>query len=416
MSKTPFPAYQEKIMLIRDPLVHATYFYLREAPGDNLGRRQDRHEAFVADVYRMLQSVSGWLSMPEPALPRMSFWEAEAPVDARLVMETGELQGRINASAWLHAYVLRNMLLLHVSVSRIGEHEQSVWSILDEALGDAPTTPSWLHTTRYWCGTASRPPENLEQERSLPIKTSFGVLCLGRGTTSHLLVYSDARTQGRANVYLRGLAAELDWYRVQAQYRLEQYDSRASGSERMQQQALDRIAQSLHHWSTPGGKNRLRSLAPLHTELEVLESTYNTTLADRVSTEAMAQEMQSLVTGYQLTLMRSGLWDAAPTVWESQVAELKMLQGRVEADLYHIETTLHRIDILIQSMQTRIMMLQGERERLLVYMLALLGMAVLTVLVADTDITRMVVRLLALIVVAGVVWFTWQRWLRARLP
>ena len=45
-------------MIIREPLVQATYYYLREAPGDSPARRQDRHQTFATDVYRTLQSLS----------------------------------------------------------------------------------------------------------------------------------------------------------------------------------------------------------------------------------------------------------------------------------------------------------------------------------------------------------------------
>ncbi|HEX3052342.1 MAG TPA: hypothetical protein VHP83_16900, partial [Aggregatilineaceae bacterium] len=152
-------------MNIREPAVHVTYYYLREAPGDSLTRRQDRHEAFVTETHRLLQLVSGWLSGPTPAMPAIPFWESSSPASLQPVMETGELQGRISASAWLYAGVLRNMFLLRVLVSRSGEYDPTTWTMLDEALGSAPTTPSWLHMTRYWCGLAPRPPENFETDR-----------------------------------------------------------------------------------------------------------------------------------------------------------------------------------------------------------------------------------------------------------
>ncbi len=136
-------------------------------------------------------------------------------------------------SALLGAYALRNMLLLRVIVMRSGDHEQTVWPMLDEILSGTPTTPSWLHTTRYWCGVAPRPPEDLEQERLQAIKTAFGVLCLGNGTRPHVLVYPDARTESRANIFLSSLAAELDWYTVQARYRREALrESRVGGRAR----------------------------------------------------------------------------------------------------------------------------------------------------------------------------------------
>jgi hypothetical protein len=45
-----------------------------------------------------------------------------------------------------------------------------------------------------------------------------------------------------------------------------------------------------------------------------------------------------------------------------------------------------------------------------------LGLSLLAVLIADTSLTRVAIRLVALAVVAGIVWLAWQSWLRARLP
>ena len=57
---------KKETMLIREPLVHATYYYLHEAPGDSPARRQDRHAAFVEDVQRIQNALTGWLSMSAP--------------------------------------------------------------------------------------------------------------------------------------------------------------------------------------------------------------------------------------------------------------------------------------------------------------------------------------------------------------
>jgi hypothetical protein len=403
-------------MNIRDPLVHATYYYLREMPGDSPARRHDRHEAFVADASRMVRSLAGWLSIPAPAIPAIPAWESAPLLDLQPLMQTGELQGRIPASAWLTAYALRNMLLLRVVVMRVGEYEPSMWALLDEALGSAPTTPSWLHTTRYWCGFAPRPPEELEQDRSLPIKAPFGVLLLGSGTAPHLLVYPDARTEGRASAFLRTLSAQLDWHLVQARYRLADYEDRASDAVRAQQTALEQVAQTMRDLSAPGGQQRLRSLMPLQMQLQTLETTYEKVLADLAATKSTAQELRTLMADYRLMLMQSGLWDAAPTLWEAQVAALATMQGQIESDVYYIDATLHRIDLLMRGIQARMALLQSERERLLFYAILGLGVAALTVLIADASLARMGARLLALVIVAGVVWIGWRVWLRARVP
>jgi hypothetical protein len=288
--------------------------------------------------------------------------------------------------------------------------------MLDESLGNPPAAPTWLHTTRYWCAVAPRPPEDLEQERSLPIKTPFGVLCLGQGGTPHLLVYPDARTENRASMYLGSLASQLDWYPVQSRYQIREYDNRVSGSVRNQQNALETVAHSIQDWSAPGIQKRLRSLAPLQTGLNMLELSYEHVVEDRATTEAVTQHLQSLVLEYRLTLMQSGLWDAAPTVWQAQVDQLELIHTRLETDLRYIDATLHRVELMVQTVQTRAMLLQGERERLLVYMIAAFGIAILAVLVADTSLGNVLVRLLALVIVAAVVWIGWQRWLRSRLP
>jgi hypothetical protein len=401
-------------MMIREPLVQATYYYLREAPGDSLARRLDRHEAFVADVYRTMQSLSGWLALSTPEMPAISMWEAEPPRYVQPLMETGVLEGRTNASVMLGAYVLRNVLLLRVIASRTGEHEQTVWAMLDETLNNTPTTPSWLHTTRYWCAVAPRPPEDLEQERLQPIRTAFGVLCLGSEARPHLLVYPDARTESRANSFLRTLAAELDWYTVQARYRREEYESHASDAVRNQQRALEQVTRAAQTWTTSAG--RLRALPPLQAELGALEAVYADMLDDLRITDAAVQDIRALAAEYRLMLMQHGLWDAAPTVWQARVAGLEEIQARIEADVRHIDTTLRRMELMIDMIQARAALAQGERERVLIYLVALLGSALLAVLIADTSLTRMVIRLIVLAVVAGIVWGGWQTWLRSRLP
>jgi hypothetical protein len=403
-------------MIIREPLVHATYYYLRESPGESPARRHDRHEAFVSDTRRILRSISGWLALPEPLLPELPIWNVDAPSCAHELMQTGELQGRINASAWLYAYVLRNMLLLRVVVARAGEYEQTVWPLLDESLGEPPTTPSWLHVTRYWCGLAPRPPEDLEQDRSLPIHTPFGVLCLGQAQVSHLLVYPDARTEQRASSFLEILAPELDWYTVQARYCLDRYENHASTLARARQYALDQVVQSMQSGPKPDERHRLNSLAPLRAELGSLEAAYRDALTDLDVTGASAQELQQLSAGYHLKLMQSGLWDAAPSVWQAQIGQLTQVRTQLEADMQHINASLRHMNLMIQTLHIRIALLQGERDRLLIYLIAALGLAILAVLVADTNLGRVAIRLLALAVVVGLVWIGWQVWLRARSP
>ncbi|HEX3050353.1 MAG TPA: hypothetical protein VHP83_06850, partial [Aggregatilineaceae bacterium] len=307
-------------MLIREPLVHATYFYLRETPGSNPTRRQEWHDLFVTDTQRILQSVAGWLALPAPTLPAIPMWDAQPPLIPQTLMQTGELQGRTNASAWFTAYALRNMLLLRVVVSRPGEHEQAVWSMLDEASGIQSNAESWLHTTRYWCGMAPRTPDELNHEHSQPIKAPFGVLCLGWNASPHLLVYPDAKTEARAVLFLRSLASQLDWYPVQAQYLLGQYETRSFIATRNQQTALEHVAQSVQEWGAPTRRNRLRSLSPLQGELDTLERTYGDILTDRTSTEAASHEVRALMAEYRLALLQNGLWDSAPTAWEAQIA------------------------------------------------------------------------------------------------
>ena len=350
--------------------------------------------------------------MIRPAIPT---WEAEPPRAVQPLMETGPLEGRTNASARMGAYALRNMLLLRVIVSRAGEYEQTVWSMLNETLDHASTAPSWLYTTRYWCALAPRPPEDLEQERLHAIKTPFGVLCLGHEARPHLLVYPDARTESRAHTFLGTLAAELDWYMVQAHYRREAYESHASGAVRNQQRALEQVTRTAQAWNASGDSARLPTLDPLHAELNALEAAYTDMLADLQVTRTAAQEMRALAAEYRLTLMQQGLWDAAPTVWQARAADLEEIQVQIEADVQHIDHYAapdrdhDRHAANPHGPATR-------RADALIYLVTLFGLALLAVLVADTNLPRMAIRLIALAVMAGIVWYGWQRWLRARLP
>jgi hypothetical protein len=403
-------------MIIREPLVNATYYYLRDEPGDSPARRQDRHEAFVTDAHHILHLLAGWLAIPDPVIPAIPTWEGDPPPDAHPLIASSQLLGRTNASAIVSAYALRNMLLLRVVVSRTGEHEQGVWSMLDEALGNPPTTPSWLHTVRYWCGVAPRPPEDLEQDRSLPIKAPFGVLCLGHAVTPHLLIYPDARTETRAGSFLSALALRLDWYPVQARHRLDEYIDHASGAARNQQQALDQVTRMAQNWKMQRDQNHSRALVPFQSELDTLEATYADVLADLSTTQSAARDLRALMAEYRLTLMQSGLWDAAPTVWEARVADLAAMQTQIETDVHYVETTLRRMELLIRVLQTRTAMLQSERQRLLIYVMALLGLLILAVLVADTSLTRIAIRLIALVVAGGLLWGGWVVWLRKRIP
>jgi hypothetical protein len=213
---------------------------------------------------------------------------------------------------------------------------------------------------------------------------------------------------------LRTLAAELDWYTVQARYRREEYESHASDAVRNQQRALEQVTRAAQTWTTSAG--RLRALPPLQAELGALEAVYADMLDDLRITDAAVQDIRALAAEYRLMLMQHGLWDAAPTVWQARVAGLEEIQARIEADVRHIDTTLRRMELMIDMIQARAALAQGERERVLIYLVALLGSALLAVLIADTSLTRMVIRLIVLAVVAGIVWGGWQTWLRSRLP
>jgi len=108
-------------------------------------------------------------------------------------------------------------------------------------------------------------------------------------------------------------------------------------------------------------------------------------LSDLHAVQAAGHEMRALMAGYRLALMQSGLWDAAPTVWEARVASLAEMGTQIESEMYGIDNALRRIDTAVRLWQTRLALLQGERERLLIYLAALLGLALLTVLIADTS-------------------------------
>lgn len=393
-------------MLIREPMVQATHFYLRAAPDDNEARRRERYEAFAGDVRHQLAALAGWLALPAPALPTVPFWQGAPPDEPRLLVTLEPLRGLSNATASLCAYVLRNMFVLRLTVTRAGEHDQGAWALLDDVLNRPPNTPSWLHMTRYWCGIAPRLPEDLEQGG---IKTHFGVLSLGNGEQPNVLVYPDVRTQTRAEWFLSQQALQLDWYPVMARYRLDIYSDHASRAARQQQAALDRVLRATQTWGPP---SRLpRALMPLQAELDTLETTYREALADLAQTHAAAHELRVLAAEYRLALMRSGLWDTAPTVWEARARRLELLHAQVEADLHYVEDALQRIDLAFRVLNTRAALLQNERERLLMGMIALIGLALVGVLVVDTDPARLALRLAALLllVLAGVWGWFWSR-------
>ncbi|MBI5961260.1 MAG: hypothetical protein HY866_21155 [Chloroflexi bacterium] len=403
-------------MMIREPLVHATYYYLRQTPGDSLSRQQDRHETFAADVHRLLHTLSGWLAIAAPETPVIRFWEDNPPREAQPLMPACAIEGPTNASAQLGAYALRNMLLLRVSVARRGEHEQTMWSLLEEVLGQPPTAPSWLHTVRYWCGVAPRVPEDLETHRSMVVRTSFGVLCLGTEANAHLLVYPDARTEARADVFLQSLAMQLDWFPVQARYCLNRYVDRAAGLMQSQQHALEQAARSAQWWTFPGQPASLRSLEPLRSEIDTLETSYREALSDLYTTQSAVHEVRALTSNYRLALMQSGLWEAAPTVWDAQVAAIGEIQSEIERNADYISQTLQQMDTTLRLIQTRTNLLQTERERLLIYLVTLIGLAGLVVLIVDTSPAQMAVRLLALGIAVGLIWGLWRFGQRRRAP
>lgn len=399
-------------MIIREPLVFATYYYLREVSGEGVARRDDLHTAFVDDVRRTVNSIAGWMAMPAPTVPTIPVWSLSAPDELQPLAKTNELKGPINATAWVGTYALRNMLLLRVVIVREGEHDESMWTVLNEALGPSPTTPSWLHTAHYWCGMAPRLPETLEAGRSLPIQTPFGVLSLGISEASHVLVYPDARVEARANRFLRTQAPYLDWHTVQARYRLDDYLERAARATQNQQRTLDQISRAMQDWTNAGAHTQPGSLQPLQDQLASLEMAYARVLDDLTVTRAAAQELGSLAQAYRTRLMQSGLWDAAPSVWAAQVEALTGSQAQIETDIAHIETTLRRIETLMGSAQTRINLGGSERTRLYFQILAVIGLALLVVLVVDTDLPLMGLRVLALVIAVVLAWLGRRWWLR----
>lgn len=399
-------------MNIRDPLVHATYFYLRETPDDSGMRRAERHDVFVSEVRRMTQTLAGWLALPVPDEVALSEWSGGAPDQPQPLMQPQTMQGRTNASAVLRAYVLRNMLLLRVIVARGGEHEPPVWEMLDDVLGPVPTAESWLHTARYWCGVAPRPPEELEQTRTQPVQAAFGVLCLGHGDMSHVLTYPDARTEQRANTFLNTFAPRLDWYPVQAHHLTHTYANYVAGVTYRQQQALDRVAQSAQVWRAPTQNNIMQSLAPLHDQLDDLETLHQDVIGDLTRTQHSVRDLRALALNYRLELMQSGLWSAAPTVWQAEVATLSSLEDQIAADVQHIETTLRRIEFMLRTMQTRMAVQQSESTRVAAYGAALAVVAILIVLIADSNLVQVAIRLGVIIVLVGLSWLGWRFWQR----
>lgn len=394
-------------MIIREPLVQATYYYLHEAPGDTSSRREDRYHLFVEDAQRMLVSVAGWLAMPAPELPTF------APVDhpprsLSPLMPPAELRGHTNAAAWLQAYALRDMLLLRVVLARPGDHEHTVWRTLDESLGGAPTTPTWLATARYWCGVAPRLPEELGAQFPQTMRLEFGLFAPG-DADAHLLVYPDARGETRAHHFLSVNVPRLDWYPVEARYTLARYYEHVARAGRAPQAALDRVAQTVQSWTAPDARSRLRSLDPLHEEIVALETSYHETLRDLDTTRATATTLNRLTAEYRLALMECGLWDAAPAVWEGRVAAFGAQVEQVDAEVITVEATLRRIELMMQTVQTRVLLLQSERDRLLAYLLAAIGVALVVLLIADTDPVLMLVRLVLLALVAGGIALAWRR-------
>ncbi len=395
-------------MIIREPNIQATYYYLHEAPGEPSSRREDRYQLFVEDAQRMLTSVAGWLSMPAPDLPPLAPVN-RAPLALQPLMEPAELRGHTNAAAWLQAYALRNMLLLRVVLGRPGDHEHSVWQMLEETLGEMPTTPTWLATTRYWCGIASRLPDDLGDAFPQSMRLEFGLLAPGEADI-HVLIYPDARSEARARQFLSAVMPRLDWYPVQAGYSLARYQDHVAQVGRASPTALDRVAQTVQAWTLPNGRNRLRSLEPLNEEIVELETAYHHTLHDLDMTRTTATTLNRLASEYRLALMQSGLWDAAPAIWEARVAQVAAQVEQVEAEARTVEATLRRIELMMQTIQTRVLLLQSERERLLAYLLAALGLALVVLLLADTDPILMLVRVVLLVLVAGGIALAWRRW------
>ena len=399
-------------MIVRDPLIYATSYYLRAEPDDTAARRAARQATFAEELERVAHHLAGWLALPAPELPTLPAWEGEGPRTLHQVVAVQTLQGQAGLSAALSAYMLRNMWLLRVIVARSGEHTPDVWEQLDAALDGDGTAECWLHTARYWCGMAPRPPEPLADERAQPVQAAFGVLCLGRDAQPHVLVYPDARTRNRANAFLRTLAPRLDWYAVQARHRLDVYTDRAATAARRQQQALERVDRSAQLWEAPASAWRLgmSTLAPVQAELAALETLHRDVSDDLRNTRAAAAELRALADEYRLLLMQNGLWAAAPTVWEAEVEALRALAAPVEADVYHVEATLQRLDFLARTFQARLVARQSEQVRQFGMWGMALGVLLILALLASADLGRTLVRLIVLSALAALMGAAWWAW------
>ena len=395
-------------MIVREPLVQATYYYLYEAPGDTSDRREDRYRQFVEDTQRMLASVAGWLAMPAPEMPRLAAVNSP-PRTLRPLMELAELRGHTNAAAWLQAYALRNMLLLRVVLARPGDHEHTVWRTLDESLGEAPTTPTWLATTRYWCGMAPRLPEDLDARFPQTMRLEFGLFSLGEADVN-LLVYPDARGESRARQFLSQDVPRLVSGRRYTLARYHEHVARMGGRRKWRSIGLRRR-------STTGlRRTRAAVSSPIRCMPRSSRSKVLSRDVARSDTRATATALNRLTTEYRLALMESGLWNAAPTIWEGRVATFAGQVEQVDAEVITVEATLRRIELMMQTVQTRILLLQSERERLLAYLLAGIGLALIVLLLADRDPVLMLVRIVLLLLVAGGIALAWRRWQRRQAP
>lgn len=400
-------------MIVRDPLIHATSYYLRAEAGESAARRAARRELFAEELRRVARQLAGWLALPAPQLPTLPTWEGDGPRTLQLVLEAQALQGPSGFSAALSAYVLRNMWLLRVIVARNGEYAPEVWEQLDAVLNGAPPAESWLHTVHYWCGMAPRPPEELAETRTQSVQATFGVLCLGHETQPHVLVYPDARARHRANAFLRTLAPRLDWYTVQARHRLSAYTDHAAIAARRQEQALERVSQAARLWEIPFPAWRLgtSALASFQAELSALETLHREVNEDLRHTRAVAAELHALADEYRLLVMQHGLWAAAPTVWEAETEALRALARQVETDTHHVEATLRRLDFLAHTFQARLAVRQSEQIRQLGVWGVALGAVLLGVMLASAELGQTLVRLVvlgALLALIGAAWWAWR--------
>ena len=194
-------------MLIREPMVQATHFYLREAPGDNDARRRDRHDAFVTDARRQLEALAGWLALPAPALPAIPAWQGAPPDEPQPLVAVAPLQGLTNATAVLAAYALRNMLVLRLAVMRAGEHDQNTWAMLDQVLNRPPNTPTWLDMTRYWCGMLRARPKTSNRSACRRSRRISACSAWAASPAAHAGLPRRAHTQTRADLFLRAGSA-----------------------------------------------------------------------------------------------------------------------------------------------------------------------------------------------------------------